>query len=414
MGRSPVMEAGTTERDDRAVVMLTRFREEVPPMSYRAHVRGRTRLMAEIGGPATTRTGPVRLPRRAVFAGAAAVTLGVALAGAQLTGLAGGSDRAQAATVLKDAAVVAAAARDEVPRPGQFVYRRILRLDAEGRPVRIEIWNSADGTRPGRSRMATRGHEDVEPTDPYSPADGLLLAPYLVLAKLPTDPDALLNKIYADPTVAKNMTNNRVTREAAAWELIRDLVDTAPSAQRAALFQAAAKIDGITSQDGVADAAGRVGVAVGLLYPGLGTVQLIFDRDSHAFLGERILVPGSKTQVHSVDTLQLAAVVDAVGRHPAGDHPGPDPWSAPTGNVPTDATQPSQPFSQTSTAPLHTGHGESQSSSWTSTAPLHTGHGESQSSSWTSTAPLHTGHGGTTPSSERSVKAVPTSPIASD
>lgn len=89
------------------------------------------------------------------------------------------------------------------------------------------------------------------------------------------------------------------------------------SAQKAALFKAAAKINGITSVADATDAAGRPGEAVGLTDPRLGSIQFIFDKSSHAFLGERILASGNSDHVVLNDAGERTAVVDRAGQEPA-------------------------------------------------------------------------------------------------
>lgn len=296
---------------------LTRFRDDTPEMTNRALAQGRLRVMKEIRG--RTDRAAARPFRRRVGIVVVAGALGLGLAGSQLLGVTGPGPEARAATVLNAAADAAADAANRTPmpapRPGQFVYQRIVHVTSGMRQT-VETWTSADGTRAGLVR--SRGFLGTQTTtiDRYDPAAGLRAAPYTVLAKLPTDPDALLKTLYADPGVREQVRQNKVSADVEVWGLLRGLVESAPPAQKAALFLAAAKIKGITYVAEARDAAGRTGEAVGLDDPRLGNVQLIFDKSSHAFLGERIIGRGSTAAVAFNDAVQQVAVVERAGETP--------------------------------------------------------------------------------------------------
>jgi hypothetical protein len=316
---------------------LARLRQDIPAMSHRAQVQARLRLMNEIR-TAQRRPRAWRMSRRAVIMGVAAASLGVTLVGVQLTVVGGQDSAAQAATLLNNAATVAGASTMPTPRKGQFVYLRVLHVTS-GMKERAETWTSADGSQPGLTRSSGAIANISTTLDRYNPATGLRDAPYLVLAKLPTDPDALLKVLSADPAVATDVTHNKVSRDVAIWGLIRNLVENAPPAQKAALFKAAAKIHGITYVPSATDAAGRSGEAVGLPDPRLGTIQFIFTKDTHVFLGERILARGSATNVEFNDTIETIAVVDKVLQTLPGT-PTPIPTVIPTGGPTSPSGQP--------------------------------------------------------------------------
>ncbi|KUL44961.1 hypothetical protein ADL28_38980 [Streptomyces violaceusniger] len=112
-------------------------------------------------------------------------------------------------------------------------------------------------------------------------------AAYDSLVKLPTDPDALLKKIYQD--VDENR-DREVARDQAAFVAIGDLLtESYPPAKLApALYRAAAKIPGVAAVDDAVDALGRHGVAVARLNEADGQrEEWIFDKKTLAFLGER-------------------------------------------------------------------------------------------------------------------------------
>lgn len=293
---------------------LTRLRQDTPPMSAHARARGRLRLQAEIEGSAAA---PRRRPvaRRVALLGAAVVALTAALVGYQIVGPPEAGSTAEAATVLQRAAAVAGATAARAPQPDQFTYVDVVHVTG-GERQRVQTWTSVDGSRPGLIRSAGFLGARSEEIPPYDAAAGLSTAPYAVLAKLPTEPAALLNVLQADPYVKNDVRSNGVSRDVGVWSLIRELVETAPAPQRAALFQTASRIEGITYVATATDAAGRAGEAVGLGDPRLGSVQFIFDKRTHEFLGERILNRGSTTQVQFNDAVQQTGIVDKVGDTP--------------------------------------------------------------------------------------------------
>lgn len=292
---------------------LARFRQDTPPMSSPARAQARRRLTDEINGSRARRPRSTAARRTTILAGAAAA-IGLALVGSQLTGMVGTDSTAQAATVLAAAAAAIHPSSDSPPRKGQFVYLRSAHVDSTGgERDTVESWTPSDGSQPSLVRSRGVLFNDDHWLPPYQPGSSLYQAPYTVLAGLPTDPAALLKILYADPMVRVEMDKGR-SRELATWTLLRHLVATVPPTRKAALFRAAAKIPGITYLNHATDADGRTGEAVGLFDPNLsGTINLIFDRQTHAFLGELVLSRGHQ-EFNSA--LEKTAVVDRVGQRP--------------------------------------------------------------------------------------------------
>jgi len=294
---------------------LARLRQDMPPISAHARAQGRLRLLSAMDEHAL----PARpgLPaRRILLFGAAVLILTIILVGYQIVGPPGAGTTAEAATVLHKAAAAAVTAPVPAPRADQFTYIDVLHVTS-GERQRTQTWTSVDGSRPGLTRSAGFLGSSSDVVPPYDPAGGLYAAPYTVLAKLPTDPAALLKVLGTDPYVENEVRSNKVTRDVGIWSLIRELVETAPPPQKAALFQAASRIKGIRYVAGAIDAAGRTGEAVGLDDPRLGNIQFIFDRKTHEFLGERILTVGSTTQVQFNDALQQTGLADTPGVVPS-------------------------------------------------------------------------------------------------
>ncbi|MCX4685799.1 CU044_5270 family protein [Kitasatospora purpeofusca] len=215
-----------------------------------------------------------------------------------------------AVQLLTQAADTAAGKPDPKPGKNQFVYVDSLvsfaGTNANGethvdKAHRRQIWLSVDGSQRGLLKEegkfgkgeAAAKEGDKRPAP--SPDGGLWLDPtkkpsigaptYNYLAGLPTDPDALLKKIYAE-TKGQGRTPDQEAF-ATIGDLLREQI--APPAVSAALYRAAAKIPGVTAVEDSVDASGRHGVAVAHVDSGVRT-EWIFDPKTHEFLGEREVV----------------------------------------------------------------------------------------------------------------------------
>jgi len=291
--------------------VLTGIRHDTPAISARARHQGRNRLLDEIGG-SRPRASRWRLARRPMLLTGAAAAITAVLVAFQVAGTPAKNSTAEAATVLTLAASAVTITPAIAPRSDQFIYLDVVHVTG-GMTQHVQTWTSVDGSRPGLIRSAGfLGNSSTVSPRP-DPAHGLRQAPYAVVAELPTDPQALLRALYADPYVEEQMQHNGISREVAVWSMLRDLVETAPGAQKAAMFKAAALIPGITHVEHATDAAGRSGEAVGLEDPRLGSIQFIFDTHTHAFLGERVMDPGSTTSVQFNDAVQHTGVADKPG-----------------------------------------------------------------------------------------------------
>ncbi|MFD0573154.1 hypothetical protein ACFQ0T_32915 [Kitasatospora gansuensis] len=98
-----------------------------------------------------------------------------------------------------------------------------------------------------------------------------------------------------------------------------------PGKLAAALYQAAARIPGVVLVDSATDAAGRTGIAIARTNPASGSRdEIIFDRTSYAFLGER------SVQITEVSGVKPGTVTanTAVLKRAAADAPGVRPGNA--------------------------------------------------------------------------------------
>ncbi|WKK27480.1 CU044_5270 family protein [Streptomyces olivoreticuli] len=135
---------------------------------------------------------------------------------------------------------------------------------------------------------------------------------------LPTDPDALLKRLYrgGKPGDAQD--------DWSAFGEIGQLLDEqiAPPEISAALFKAAAEIPGVALVDKATDATGRTGVAITHTYRN-SRQEWIFDADTYEYLGRReVLVepyrglkPGAVT---TESVVVKRAVVSAKKELPGG------------------------------------------------------------------------------------------------
>jgi hypothetical protein len=190
-----------------------------------------------------------------------------------------------AAQVLDEAAVATLTEADVVPWPDEFLYRADYGPD--GRPT-YEIWKSINGSRAGLViRHEPTGDDRFElpacPARPAKPVEQGGACDYdpAVLPDLPATTEGMLAYL--------NRTANHENQQTLTNSMAKDIWDLSSGhylrpAQRAALFRAAATVDGLQVIDGVTDAAGRVGTGVSWKYFGSG-MTWIFDSKTHLYLG---------------------------------------------------------------------------------------------------------------------------------
>ncbi|MCF3963727.1 CU044_5270 family protein [Streptomyces fuscigenes] len=262
---------------------------------------------------------------------AAAAGPGAASAGA---GPAGGAD------VLLGRIAQVASARD-IPRvrDDQLVYVKTLGAGASRQsdgtfvmePVaQREEWVSQKPGRVVRLGM-TYEHGEYMPWSEFVPAgdkhpglpEGILRPTYSWLASLPTDPDALLARLYRiTPKDSDDRTKG--DRDQAVFQevgyLLRDTVMPAPNA--AALYRAAAKIPGVTLTRDARDVSGRHGIAITRVDERASTAsEWIFDKHSLAYLGDRSYLTadsaaGKKGAIMDEYAVLASGVVDAYKQRP--------------------------------------------------------------------------------------------------
>ncbi|WP_328945744.1 CU044_5270 family protein [Streptomyces sp. NBC_00250] len=251
-----------------------------------------------------------------------------------------------AVQVLSRAALAAAAAPAPDALPEGYVYVRSLvahagRSAAGGSatlpPVhRREVWLSADGSRPGLLRepgsadiplgaplpVYELDHRGATPRKTTAGAEppSVTNPTHAYVATLPTDPEALL-RLIRDETRGRGDDGGDPDQR--AFTAIGTLLAEtwAPPKVTAALYEAAARIPGVTVLPSAKDAAGREGVAVARTAHGEQT-QWIFDRTSSAFLGERTVLTATTSAGPSGTVLGVSAVLAKAAVGAPGELPG--------------------------------------------------------------------------------------------
>ncbi|MGW7080497.1 CU044_5270 family protein [Streptomyces sp. NPDC054866] len=195
-------------------------------------------------------------------------------------------------------------------KDSQFVYTRSLVQGNEGKldgPVKLgtpyteEVWlnqNPAPVTDIGMSRASGKGAPmagqdlpiEASAVDGSDDSGAIPEGPdrptYDWLASLPTDPDALLKKLYAETRVIEGVE----TKAQAVFDRIGDLVggSVMPPENAAAFYKAAAKLPGVVVVPDAVDAAGRHGIGITIEESAFATRgEWIFDKKTFTYLGSR-------------------------------------------------------------------------------------------------------------------------------
>ncbi|MEU8333733.1 CU044_5270 family protein [Micromonospora sp. NPDC048839] len=244
---------------------------------------------------------------------------------------------ATASEILRMAADAARQQPELTARPDQYVFTESLAIvrdmPASGpyRTIRSELWQSAGGVAytQGRYRPETdpNGWSELtelrlgDPGDPDKELDAFQSPAYH--GDLPTDPDELLRYLRDHPVdlhLPEGADEEAVYGdESMVYTTARMMLQGyVPPRTLAALFELLAREPGAVVISGdVVDAAGRHGVAIRM--PGVigGHDDVLFDRDTHVYLGRRgSVVRDGKESVHAAVALLRIAIVDRPGQQP--------------------------------------------------------------------------------------------------
>jgi hypothetical protein len=282
----------------------------------------------------------IRFPRGWRLAGACglAVALTAGALAAQTMGL--GTQpppTASASEILRLAADAARQQPELTARPDQYVFTEAL-ATARERPdsgpyltTRVQLWQSAGGVAHPQARYRPEDDPDgwserrvLRPSDPADPTRELDELPSPAYhGDLPTDPDRLLRYLREHPVdlhLPAGADEKAVYGgESMPYTTARSVLEGyVPPAALAALFELLAREPGAVVISGdVVDAAGRHGVAIRM--PGVigGNNDLIFDRNTHVYLGTRrsVVRDGRESPESAVAQLRIA-IVDRPGQLP--------------------------------------------------------------------------------------------------
>ncbi|GAA4604358.1 hypothetical protein GCM10023195_14800 [Actinoallomurus liliacearum] len=283
----------------------------------------------------TSAAGRTSPSRRAAFRlVAAGGVAGALIAGVAVVVTSGDGSRDRVAApvtetqqVLNVAATFALKQPFTAPRLGQWVYTETRyrrsgipdrgQVIRPGSPLRTKVdrtWIRADGTR--RATYDPHGKLLTSATGGGTPPTG-----YATVAKLPTDPDAMLAWARKEPTPGD--------RNEGAFQLFEGLLlnnGALPPAQTAAAYRAMAKIPGVTVDRAARDGAGHKAVSVSFLIEGYMKEEILLDPSTYAYRGHRDTVVRDHTMpdggrflkgaVESYSVRLAAGVVDRPGQRP--------------------------------------------------------------------------------------------------
>ncbi|MEV5771227.1 CU044_5270 family protein [Streptomyces antimycoticus] len=202
---------------------------------------------------------------------------------------------ARLASTVEHIAAAASARKTPEPGPGQYIYIKskvsdlaVSHTDTDDskawvQPLHIrEVWNSPDGKQGWLDEPGYQPKGGITLDSNVKPSLG---APsYDYLKTLPTDPDALLKKIYKETKGQGNSPDQQ------AFTTVGDLLneELAPAKLNAALYRAAAKVPGVVVVEHAKDAAGREGIALAHVDRKSGDrTEWIFDPKTYTYLGSR-------------------------------------------------------------------------------------------------------------------------------
>ena len=272
-------------------LQLVRELDETPLKSADQLAAARAQFVAGMKPPKRSRAGIIAVATIAVAAAVAAVAMVLPFDSPDSThhdaALPGAVAPVDAAVQLLNHAAAAARSKpDEVPRPDQFYYVR----DGEW-----EAWFSVDGTRDGRISTAKNatpvtkpgcvdGHRKV--LDKYDQPTGKTeqcTPDRAYRDDLPATADDMLKFLQGND---KGRPVNSYGKDVLA--MVSD--SYLPGPQRAALFEAATRVPGLTVVQNVSS--GRPGIGISWPVPAGSApsaepVVMVFDKDTYEYLGTK-------------------------------------------------------------------------------------------------------------------------------
>jgi hypothetical protein len=252
------------------------------PPTHTAYTDARAALLARAVTPRRRRRrAPIRL-RVAAIATAGAMAAAFVLVVQNL----GESPRAvptAAAEVLERAAHAAETKPFTAPRPDQWVYTEDRITTSEGdEPMTRAIWHRVDSG--GIAVVDANGKLQVDEFDDAErPPRGAPFDSYEQLAKLPTDPDALLRWAYAQ---AENVEGAGMTEDGDVYAIFNGVLaaNVLPPDLEAGIFRALKRVPGVTVS--AVDVFGERVISLAQT-EGWLREELFLDPETYAYRGKR-------------------------------------------------------------------------------------------------------------------------------
>jgi hypothetical protein len=239
----------------------------------------------------------------------------------------------QDAVTLLGRISLAAGQRSIEVRDDQFIYEKrwfVSRVPVQGKDSgevterevsgSSERWVSVDGTKPGWHTLPDKQGQPFSQAWPVNSQPSLAEPTYKYLTTLPTDPDALLEQVRAAVAARPGKPGDVTDPDQEAFDLIGLTLNQTmlPPLLGAALYQATARIPGVTVIADATDAAGRPGIAVSRTSSVHDSSAMwIFKKGTYEFLGAHT-VNGYQPKLRG-DTnyaIIMRAVVDQVRQTP--------------------------------------------------------------------------------------------------
>jgi hypothetical protein len=198
-------------------------------------------------------------------------------------------------------------------QPGQYFYLKGTALEGgDGSLIEQETWWATDGS--GELRFETDRPDKYIPWPP----EGIYQE-----GAFPVED---LSSLSADPVVLEEQLRERADGDSppALWEAIVDLLyferfpNVVPEV-RAALFEVAAGLEGVTRDDGAEDPVGRDAISLGLTDHEGYDWELFFDPDTHQLMARKVSWDGSWDGIGDSLTIFDSAIVESPGAEPSDD-----------------------------------------------------------------------------------------------
>jgi hypothetical protein len=268
---------------------------------------------------------------RVAAVGAFALVILAAVTVAENLGGTGAEVPVASAAVLEQAAVAAEKKPFTAPRDDQWIYVEDRVTWSDGKTETFREWRRADGLASASTRTGRLMVETLEPNRGNRPGRTLpgFIDSYKSLAALPTDPEALLRWAYKR---AENITGSGMNEHGDVYLLFNGMLrgNLLPPELEGAIFRALKQVPGVTVLDTV-DVLGRPALALGLGTSDWLYEELLLDKETYAYRGERSTVVrdatidpfkagNSKGEVKKGSRVVAARVVTAIVDKP-GERP---------------------------------------------------------------------------------------------